>query len=122
MGSKVSKEVEEKELAVERISRTNSHDTSNKICVNCQKDQQVDLPNSGTVGSSDIVRVTKKDNPNSIVVENTKPDPCGKPYATVDQCMQQNHGQISACAPEWKMFQECFQQHKPQRIPTSNIS
>jgi hypothetical protein len=94
MGSSSSKQAEKKEDVSTQSDahRSNNH---NKICIDCQKDQQVDLPNS-TLG-----------------VKDAEMDPCIAEYQTVDQCMKQHHGQVSSCKNEWNIFQMCFITQKP---------
>jgi hypothetical protein len=42
---------------------------------------------------------------------------CNEDYARVDACMKSHKGQVSACAAEWKAFQQC---HIHQRSKTSS--
>ena len=71
------------------VDNPSNKDNKNKICVNCQKDEQVHHPMNGL-------------------------DPCSLQYDTVDACMKSNHGQISSCAKEWDAFNKCFIKHKEQ--------
>jgi hypothetical protein len=99
MGSNASKQVEEKvEHQSTAIDSHSLKENGNKICIDCQKDRQVDLPSS-TLG-----------------VENaSSTDPCVLEYQAVDQCMKEQHGQVSSCKNEWNIFQMCFITQKPQQ-------
>jgi hypothetical protein len=99
MGSKASKPSVEKQENGK--SATDSHpakDNSNKMCIDCQKDRQVDLPSS-TLGVDGAAST----------------DPCFSEYQAVDQCMKERHGQVSSCKNEWNIFQMCFVTQKPQQ-------
>lgn len=102
MGSNVSKNALDKNS----ITNNNAQDRSNKICIDCQKDKQVDYPEIGD---------------NSTPIDSTTgtsaatPNPCNELYHKVDLCMKSNQGQISSCVNEWKDFNECFTREKDQR-------
>lgn len=90
MGATASKEAEESSN-LDPINTTTTKDNSNKICENCVKSKQVELPSTAAAAS------------------------CGEQYVTVDECMKQNAGQISACVNEWKAFQLCHENHNAQQ-------
>lgn len=62
------------------------------VCEDCDKKNQQKLPN---------------DDPTSSVGS-----PCEALYIQVSSCMDSNHGQITACAKEWKSFQDCHDGNK----------
>lgn len=68
---------------------SNNGDTKgNTICVDCDKQTQVDRPSA----DSD----------------------CMAEYRTVDECMKLHEGQISKCVSEWDAFKLCRQQPNQQ--------
>jgi hypothetical protein len=101
MGSNVSKENE----LVKKEAKSNNEnklDRSNKICIDCQKDKQVDYP-----------AVTLDNDTNNRINGNN--DECYDLYMNVDICMKKNQGQISSCVDEWKTFNTCFTQQKQEQ-------
>ena len=63
-----------------------------RICVDCDKKNQKDLP---------------VDDPTS-----AEGSPCETLYMKVSSCMDSNNGQITACVQEWKLFQKCHEGSK----------
>lgn len=82
----------------------NSRDTSNKVCIDCQRDKQVAYP-----------RIGAESDQNRDDTQRSPANPCFELYKKVDICMKGNQGQISSCVNEWKLFNECFTQHKDER-------
>ena len=70
------------------------YDNSNKICTDCNKDtNQKPLPEQDNSASK-------------------KGMPCYESYKKVSECMAKQHGQVSACKEEWKVFRDCHDLHK----------
>lgn len=93
MGSKGSKSV----IVEDSGTNYSARDRSNKVCIDCLKDKQVAYPG-----------IDAANDENSTDSQN----PCSELYNKVDTCMKRNQGQISSCANEWKLFNECFTRYK----------
>lgn len=77
-----------------QLARTNAsadNMTENKVCVNCNKSTQKELPDD------------------SIASEGKN---CGEAYQAVSTCMTENKGQVSACAQLWDAFRACHEDNK----------
>ena len=61
------------------------------VCVNCDKSTQKELPND-SIASDGMI--------------------CSEAYHKVSACMDQNKGQIAACAKEWDVFRKCHDNNK----------
>jgi hypothetical protein len=85
-----------KDQSVSSTVQTKSDRTKEKkvVCEHCVKSKQVDRP-----PELDSIAV------------------CNEDYARVDACMKSHKGQVSACAAEWKAFQQC---HIQQRSKASS--
>ena len=67
----------------------------NKICVDCDKSKQVNLPSNDEISSKGQV--------------------CEGLYKSVSDCMSRNNGQITACTHEWNAFKQCHYANQKKR-------
>ena len=70
-----------------------------KVCIDCDKRNQKDLPTSATTNFSSA----------------SQGMPCESIYAQVTQCMNVHGGQISPCAREWDDFKSCHEHNAQQK-------
>jgi hypothetical protein len=100
MGSTESKNVKHDNFQ----TNSNARDRSNKVCIDCQRDKQVAYPGIGPESDT-----------NTDDKQSTNGNPCFELYNKVDICMKGNQGQITSCVNEWKLFNDCFTQHKDEQ-------
>jgi len=67
-----------------------------KICLDCDKSTQKDLPSESSTSSSSGM-------------------PCEHIYESVTICMNRHAGQISQCKSEWEAFKLCHEDNKVNR-------
>jgi hypothetical protein len=71
---------------------TTETDTSNKICVDCQKETQRDV----TVAAVSVAADGQA---------------CAELYQSVVSCMSAQKGQIAPCVEQWDAFRTCHEKH-----------
>ena len=69
------------------------HETKTE-CIDCQSQKEKSLK---------LTRENQKALSNQL---------CFTEYASVDECMKSNKGQVSKCVDEWKLFRMCRQNQK----------
>lgn len=63
----------------------------NKVCEDCDRKTQKDVPDNTTSSEGDV---------------------CGALYMAVDRCMKAHQGKVQPCQAEWDAFRNCHENHK----------